>query len=398
MKQTTLIITLSLLLIPSLPAQSSQSSGSLSISQQLYSFSPLARIILKHLGMEDKNLNGVIDKGIGEGYEAFIAKYGNADIGFPANGITYGANNGRLEEPEIVNHYYLTIRFKYPEETSTIDNEINAYFYDNNLPLVWLDDKESTVMKAVTQILGEGWNEKQVTENEAVNMFNKVLWGIKVKARPEIPSENDGYYTLSEFIKNKSGYCFEVAQFGFWFFSELRINSTSAWTALTSSILHEVVKLSSGKIVDYFESSNKYKIPLDKWYITNPLQTLSLYYNVNGKIQNNISLFEQSVIYDKYNIDNICVLLHRLCLSEDYNAAIVLGEYYFQYSDTDKILSTKHKNIVHVRNNIKSMLGSLLISYSMTNNKSGNDRIVSLLKKHYSQDKEVTVWIEALCL
>jgi hypothetical protein len=58
-----------------------------SISQQLHSFSPMAQIYLKHLGLADKNSNGVIDKDAGEGYEAFAAKYGNADVGFYANNI-----------------------------------------------------------------------------------------------------------------------------------------------------------------------------------------------------------------------------------------------------------------------------------------------------------------------
>jgi hypothetical protein len=57
--------------------------------------------------MTDKNHNGVIDKDAGEGYGEFNARYGDADTGFAANGVTYGAANGRLEEPEIVNHYYI---------------------------------------------------------------------------------------------------------------------------------------------------------------------------------------------------------------------------------------------------------------------------------------------------
>jgi hypothetical protein len=40
-------------------------------------------------------------------YEEFSARYGDADTGFAANGVIYGAANDRLEEPEIVNYYYL---------------------------------------------------------------------------------------------------------------------------------------------------------------------------------------------------------------------------------------------------------------------------------------------------
>jgi len=67
--------------------------------------------------MEDKNANGVIDKGANEGYEGFIEKYGTGDTlekkeksidcGFYANYVIYGADNFRLEENEIANYYYL---------------------------------------------------------------------------------------------------------------------------------------------------------------------------------------------------------------------------------------------------------------------------------------------------
>jgi hypothetical protein len=44
---------------------------------------------------------------------------------------------------------YLNIRFNEPEETETIENEVSAYIYANNVPLVWLDNGQGTVMAAV---------------------------------------------------------------------------------------------------------------------------------------------------------------------------------------------------------------------------------------------------------
>jgi len=128
-----------------------------SISQQLRSFSPMAQIYLKHLGLADRNSNGVIDKGENEGYEVFTAKYGNADVGFHANRVLCGANNGKLEEPEIVNHYFLNIRFAaaFERETAAIEDEVKKFVYTHDLPLVWMDDEQGTVMKAVNRILGE---------------------------------------------------------------------------------------------------------------------------------------------------------------------------------------------------------------------------------------------------
>jgi len=335
-----------------------------SASRYLYKFSPLAEIIIRNLGMEDKNANGVIDNDVGaganEGYEGFIEKYGNADIGFTINGITQGANNGILEENEIVNYYYLNIRFKYPEETAIIDKEIKAYIYANNLPLVWLDDEKGTVMEAVTKVLGEGWNEKQVTEDEAVNLLNRALNGIKIRARQGIPSKNGGYYNLPELIKNKSGYCFEVAQFGFWFFSELKINSVSAWTSLTSSENHEVIRLSSGRIVDYYDSSKPYNIPAGRWQNTNPLLSLAEYYKAAAKIntKNSAQLFEQAALYDKYNLNCIALLMYEYYNGNkpDYSEIIAIGEFILKNIDQEKVKTSGHREAKHNLNSVRSIL------------------------------------------
>ncbi|MDR2429179.1 MAG: hypothetical protein LBD62_05165, partial [Candidatus Margulisbacteria bacterium] len=146
------------------------------VSAQIRQFSPIAQAaFLRNLGLEDKNRNGVIDRGAGEGYEGFIARYGNADTGFFINGITQGAGNGKLEENEIINHYYLNIRFKNSAETEAVESEVSAYIYANNIPLVWQDDERGTALNAVNRVLGEGWNEKVVTEDEAARMFRQVI-------------------------------------------------------------------------------------------------------------------------------------------------------------------------------------------------------------------------------
>ena len=333
-----------------------------SANKYLYSFSPLAEIIIHNLSMEDKNANGVIDNAAGanEGYEGFIEKYGNADIGFTINGITQGANNGVLEENEIVNYYYLNIRFKYPEETAIIDKEIKTYIYANNLPLVWLDDEKSTVMEAVTKVLGEGWNEKQVTEDEAINLLNRAIKGLKITGRQGIPSNNNGYYTLPELIKNKKGYCFEVALFGFWLFSELKINSVSAWAWLTSSLLHDVLRLNSGRIIDYFNSSKPYNIPVGRWQIANPLQCLAEYYKSEAEKNNKNStqLFEQAAFYDKYNVNNIALLMYEYynVNKPDYTEIIAIGEFILKNIDQEKIKTSGHREAKHNLNSVRSIL------------------------------------------
>jgi len=376
-----------------------------SASQYLYKFSPLAEIIVRNLGMEDKNANGVIDKGANEGYEGFIEKYGTGDTlekkeksidcGFYANYVLYGDYNFRLEENEIVNYYYLNIRFKYPEETEIIDKEIKSYVYANNLPLVWLDDEKGTVMGAVTKVLGEGWNEKQVTEDEAFNMLKRALNGIKIKYRTDDLGNTDYYYTLPEFITKKSGFCYEVAQFGFWFYSELKINSINAWTALTPTTLHEVNQFSSGKIVDYYGSSYRYNVTKENWHKISPIQSISIHYEIKAEIYNNQTFFEQSIIYDKYDISNITHLMYINKINLNYKTVIELGEYILQNSDISKILNSKDKNSEEVKKKIKLLLGYLLSSYSFTNNKIGCESTISLLKKYYSNDNTVKNWIKA---
>jgi hypothetical protein len=366
------------------------------VSQLLYRFSPLGLIIANNFGLEDKNGNGVIDRGAGEGYEGFITKYGNADVGFHANGVIFGANNGRLEENEVVNHYYINIRFKqeFERETSAIESEVKAYIYANNIPLVWLDDEQGTVMNAVNKILGAGWNEQKVSEDKAVEMLNRTLRGLGIEGRTGMPGKDDSYYTLSEFVKEKSGYCTEVAQFGFWFFSELKINSSPVWTTLTYYDLHEVIQLSTGRIVDFFGSSIWYDILKDNWYTLNPFQSIGEHYQIKGEKFDNQAMLEQAVLYNKYSIESIGSLMEfYFNNNRNYKSTIDLGNFFLQNNDLKKILNAKEIRTEYFQNPIKMTLIILLVSYYQTRDKSGNGRIVSLLNEHYPNDIEAEEWI-----
>ena len=364
------------------------------ISALLYSFSPLAQIYLKHLGLHDRNNNGVIDKDSGEGYEEFIAKYGNADTGFHANGVIYGADNGKLEEPEIINYYYLHIRFKpeFERETTAIENEVKAYIHANNLPLLWLDDEQGTVMNAVTVVLGEGWNEQEVTEDEAISMFNRVMRGMYIIGLKGEPSKNGGYKTLAEFVTQKRGFCVETAQFGFWFFSELKINAVCAHAFLTSSMSHMLVKLPSEKLVDFFGSSNRYRVPKDTWHIANPLQSIGIYDRIQGNALTDQAMYEQAFLYDKYDTGNLGKLMsfyHNNSARYYANTNIILGEFFLQNNDIDKIVNTRQLSSSLLKTQVKLILIMTLVSYSLTDNKTGTDRIAALLQKYYPRDSEV---------
>jgi hypothetical protein len=396
MKKTAAFLTALLTLAFSLAAQENTP---VPISRQIYSFSPLAQVYLNNLGLTDRNGNGVIDRGAAEGYEEFTAKYGNADVGFHANYILCGRADGKLEEPEIINYYYLTIRFKpdFEEETTAIESEVAAYIYANNIPLVWLDDEQGTVMNAVNTALGEGWDRQELTEDEAVALHNRALRGMRIMGRMGDPDNNGGYYTLPEFVTKKAGYCVEAAQFGFWFFSQLKLNSVMAEADLTSSISHAVVKLSSGRIVDYFGSGRRYNVPANRWHITNPLQGLGLYYYLKENDRNRQqTICEQAVLHDKYKADNIGMLMSFYNRSQaNFSANIIeLGEFFLANYDIDKILKARHLHSSLLRTQISVILMLLLKNYSITGNRAGFENVAALLGNYYRGDNYVRDYVE----
>ena len=397
MKKIAAILTM-LLTLPS-PLSAQENAPVIPVSRQIYSFSPMSHVYLNNLGLIDTNNNGAIDRDAGEGYEEFIAKYGNADIGFHANYVLHGEANGKLEEPEIINHYYLIIRFKpeFEEETTAIENEVSAYIYANDMPLVWLDDEQGTVMNAVNRVLGEGWNRQGLTENEAIALFNRAMRGMNIRGRTGSPDNNGGYYTLPEFVTRRAGYCVETALFGFWLFSQLKINSIMARGDLTSTLTHEVVKLSSGRIVDYSGFDRRYNAPADRWHIENPLQELGYYYRVKENASNIQTMSEQAVLYDKYRIFNISQLMSLYYNSSAHlyaDSIIELGEFFLSNNDIDKILQARHLRSSFVKSNIKIILMSLLVAYSRTGNRAGFENVEALVGNYYREDNEARRFVE----
>ena len=374
------------------------------IIRQLNQFSPLAEIIIRNLGMEDKNNNGVIDKGACEGYEEFIERYGigvsfdekerSIDCGFFANYILYGAGNGKLEEPEIVNYYYTKIRFNpvFEKEEKLIEEEINAYVYANNLPLIWLDDEQNTVMNEVTRILGAGWNEQKVTEDEAIRMYTRAVQGMRIIGRTERPNVNDGYYNMPEFVNRRAAYCVEVADFGFWFFSKLGINSVSADGALTSSVTHVVIKLNSGKIIDYFGGNSRNHIPQSNWHTLNPIQSMGLHLIVNGDALYNQEMMEQGLIYNKYDIDTFGRLMnfyYRLSPINYRQVICDMGEFFLLNNDINRILNNRHIRTPFKKSQIASILSMILVCSNLSANKPLFEKAEVYANRHFRDDRQV---------
>ena len=187
-----------------------------------------------------------------------------------------------------------------------------------------------------------------------------------------------------------------MALFGFWFFSQLKINSILAEADLTPTLTHEVIKLSSGRIVDYFGVGRRYNAPADRWYIANPLQELSLYYRVKGDISNGRTMLEQTVLYDKYRAGNISGLIYfyNSNLANLSVYIIELGEFFLANNDIDKILQARHFRSSLVKSQIRVILLFLLSSYSITGNRPGFENIAVLLGNYYRGDNEVRRYVE----
>ncbi|MDR1323815.1 MAG: hypothetical protein LBK68_05180, partial [Candidatus Margulisbacteria bacterium] len=344
----------------------------------------------------DRNKNGVIDKGAGEGYEQFTAKYGDADTGFAINGIVQGAGNGRLEENEIINHYYLNIRFKEPEETEKIEHELSADIRASGIPLVWLDDVNGTLMRRVNGVLGVDWSAQEVSAREALRMVRQVTKVFHFEYRAEDISDA-GYYSLPEFARSNAGYCFEVAQFYFWFFSQLRINTVTTGTALSPTVSHMVVKLPArNQIVDFFATSADYDIPLEQWVVYNPLQSIAEYYRIWANATNSAADADQAVIYNKHEIGTVAsaIKVYLNNAIKDYAKIISLGEFILQNTDIDKVMNGNSLDSKEAKSSLEFILSALISSYEATRSRSGFARAEQLLLKHFSDNPQVRPFIE----
>jgi hypothetical protein len=144
--------------------------------------------------------------------------------------------------------------------------------------------------------------------------------------------------------------------------------------------------------VDYFGSGIRNNMPNDSWHITNPLQELGSFYRVKGKLLADITMIEQSVVCDKYSIDNIGKLMsYYFNMSNDNYTDIVigLGELFLEHNDISKILNAKYRMSSMLKEQVKVILLILLVSYNITDNTDDNNRIALLLQKHYAKDAVV---------
>ncbi|MDR2500999.1 MAG: hypothetical protein LBD37_07975 [Treponema sp.] len=368
-------------------------------NQLFHSFSVLAEeAFLRNLGLEDADGSGSIERGTGEGYETFIQKYGNADQGFWVNTILQGAGDGLLEEAEIVNHYYLHIRYNFPDETGRVEAALREAVRKRDLPLVWMDDRSGTALKAAQAVFQKDripWPSGPVREDDAARLYQQLLRGLRIRGLAGDPGAT-GYYQLPDFTRYRAGYCFEAAQFGFWFFSLLKINALPATAMLSPTVKHQVIKfINTGGILDYFGAADPYRIPENQWRIDNPLQSLGAYYSAEAQKQrrrrNAAALYEQAVSYNKYNLTYLCSLLNTK--AEDpkpnYPELIAIGEFALQNVDIQGLMLSRDIEADQIRANLELILSILIQSYSGVKDRRGFDAAARLLNEHFYNDEQV---------
>jgi hypothetical protein len=251
-------------------------------------------------------------------------------------------------------------------------------------------------MNAVNSVLGEGWNEQEVTEDEAVRMFHRAMEGMRIRGRTGNPAQT-GYYTLPELVTRKTGYCFEIAQFGFWFLSHFKINSITAQADLTASISHEVVKYGE-EILDYSGSGKRYHIPLNRWQIVNPMNDIAAYYEAlieASKLnpEESIGPRERAIAYNKYSIPAAALLMYEYRRAGNYSAAIVLGEFIITNINIAEINLTNQPTAINANDNLKDILKMLISAYYAENNFSGFNKIKDLINLYYAKDKVMQTYL-----
>ena len=359
-------------------------------------FSPLAEdVFLQNLNMEDRNNNGVIDRGEDEGYEEFIAKYGNADRGYWVNGVIQGGGNGKLEEAEIINHYYLHIRYKFSDETEKIEEALNRAMREGDLPRIWMDDANGTVQRTVEAILRQNrssWPALPVQEAEAERIFLSLLQGLRIRGLPGSTTAG-GYVELPDFINRRAGYSAEVAHFAFWLFSRMQINTIPVKIMTSREARHEGIRfVESARVIDYFGSSDTVNLSDTQWQIQNPLQILGDYYFSQAQQRRNrrnaATFYEQALRYNKYSIVYAAALMEERMNNPgpSYPELIAMGEFILQSSDLRGIVLSKDPEAENVLASLGSILSILNQSYSILRDTGNAQRIAEIAQNYLGKE------------
>lgn len=368
------------------------------ITKSLTSFSPLAPVFLNSLGLEDRNGNGTIDKAGEEGYEQFVAKYGDADMGYETHfGLSQGLADGRLDEKEIVDFYYLNIRYVFPQETALIETELAEAIRHSGIYSAWLDD--GTIKAALEQVSpGLFWPERELP-----NALAKLYLAV-AKSSPYWRTDDlqeAGYATLPEAVRTKKYTCYEATLLAFWFTSELRVRSIPAFVSLGGTTLHQFLYVpETAQSMDLTGVLAARRVDTSEMRYENPVQMIGQYYSVLSGLRENsgtaqeIEYLEKALQYQKNNDDialtlMYCYLYPKDKASRDFTKAAALGEFILKHVDFEQLTTGKVVVPEYLKKSAAELLCYLIHCYSALQDKARYLEVVGLANKYFSKDTEV---------
>jgi hypothetical protein len=158
-----------------------------------------------------------------------------------------------------------------------------------------------------------------------------------------------------------------------------------------------VIKLPArNQIIDYFDSSARYDIPLERWAVYNPLQSIAEYYRVRANAANSTTDADQAVIYNKYEIGTAAsaIKVYLNSVRKDFAKIISLGEFILQNTDIAKVMNGKSLDSEEAKSSLEFILSALISSYEAARNRDGFARTEQLLIKHFGDDPQVRPFLE----
>jgi len=340
-------------------------------------FLAVENIFLRNLSLVDKNQNGSIDRYQQEGYEEFTAKYGNSDNGYlNYAGIMISENDGQLTPKEIIDHYYLNIRFNDTALTEQIDSSFQEYCLNNSIQnglIADLDLKEylSEMLTARGIDL-----QKDIIELDSTN---EILSAIRNAYRSfSFSQPTDTRYTLdlSGALMENTANCIQISLFGHLLLSEAGINSIYKTTSFTDPSYLDRVKLHLFLYIPEMESDLDLtgtinKPGFDPGYIefVNPVEMIALYLASAARTVNDpersIELYKEAYQYSQdesylYNIST-----YYLELGQFSRAIETLKQLLDNYRQNSQIVLPDENNLARevLLRSFQSLCNAYILEY-----------------------------------
>jgi len=151
------------------------------------------------------------------------------------------------------------------------------------------------------------------------------------------------------------------------------------------------------RVVDYFGISNRYLNVI--WNEDNPFASISKYYSeLADKTQTTnksdyVEYLEQSVIYDKYNLNQITLLVSSYDDERRYQEIVKIGDFIFKQIDLEAVLSSTVQDADKTIRNTKSLVMFITKGCYLTDDRLGFKQAEKFLKENFGQDTRVVQWL-----